>query len=100
MTQQLTKKRVRQQWSELRDLLNGWDFIGVMDDPNWPRDEYECLIGPLLGRLQSGQAVPELAQFLEDELRDHFGMHRVETLDDFAKRAKSWFDEKWSAPVK
>ena len=95
MTQQLTKKRVRQQWSELRDLLNGWDFIGVMDDPNWPRDEYECLIEPLMRRLESGQTVAELSQFLEENLRDHFGMHRVDDLDDFAGRLKSWFDEKW-----
>jgi hypothetical protein len=99
MTEQLTKEKSRQRWSELRDFLNEWDFIGVMDDPNWPRDEYECLIDPLMHRLESGQMVPELAQFLEDNLRDHFGMHRVESLDDFAKRVRSWFDEKWSGSV-
>jgi hypothetical protein len=99
MTEQLTKEKSRQRWSQLRDLLNEWDFIGVMDDPDWPRDEYECLIEPLIQRLESGQTVPELAQFLEDNLRDHFGMHRVETLDNFAKRVKSWFDEKWSGSV-
>lgn len=99
MTEQLTKEQMRQRRSELRDLLNKWDFIGVMDDPNWPRDEYECLIDPLMNRLESGQTVPELTQFLEDNLRDHFGMHRIETLDDFAKRVKAWFDEKWSGWV-
>ena len=99
MTEQLTKDKSRQRWSELRALLNEWDFIGVMDDPSWPRDEYECLIGPLMRRLESRQTVPELARFLEDNLRDHFGMHRVETLDDFAKRVKTWYETHWSGTV-
>ena len=99
MTVKLTKEKSRERWSELRSLLNEWDFIGVMDDPNWPRNEYECLIDPLMRRLESGQTVAELSQFLEENLRDHFGMHRVDDLDDFVRRLKSWFDEKWPGSV-
>jgi hypothetical protein len=97
MNEQLTKEKSRKRWSELRALLNQWDFIGVMDVGI--EDEYECMIGPLLLRLESGQTVAQISQFLEDNLRDHFGMHRVDDLDAFAKRVKSWFDEKWSGSV-
>jgi len=34
---------------ELRYLLNRWDPIGIYDEVlNYPPDEYDCLIGPLL----------------------------------------------------
>ena len=26
-------------------LISQWDPIGVMDDPEWPRDEYDSYIG-------------------------------------------------------
>ena len=97
MTEQLTKEKSRQRWLELRALLNEWDFIGVIDIAG--DDEYECLIDPLLLRLESGQEVAEIAKFLEDNLRGHFGMHRVDDLDDFTERVKAWFDEKWSGSV-
>jgi hypothetical protein len=50
----LSKRELRQRFSQLNALMCDWDPIGVMDDPNWPRDEYDCLVGPLLTLLQSG----------------------------------------------
>jgi hypothetical protein len=93
MNEQLTKEKSRHRWSELRALLNQWDFIGVVGVG--VEDEYECMVDPLLLRLESGQTVAQISQFLEDNLRDHLGMHRVDDLDDFARRVKYWFDEKW-----
>ncbi len=37
---------------KLRYLLNRWDPIGIYDERlDFPPDEYDCLIGPLLARL-------------------------------------------------
>lgn len=57
----------------LRELLNGWDPIGVIEDGT-PDDEYDCLIAPILDRLERGAEPPELAAFLRVELEDHFGL--------------------------
>ena len=48
----LSKEQSRVRWAELRRLLCEWDPIGVMDDPEWPRDEYDCMIGPVLRLLE------------------------------------------------
>ncbi len=39
---------------ELRYLLNRWDPIGIYDEElDFPPDEYDCLIGPILTRKSS-----------------------------------------------
>jgi len=43
----LTKRELRQRWSQLRKLMCDWDPIGIMDHADAPWDEYDCLIGPL-----------------------------------------------------
>ncbi|MDH6226790.1 hypothetical protein [Streptomyces sp. MJP52] len=55
----------------LRRLLNEWDPIGVADDV---QDEYDCMLAPLLGRLQQGAGRAEIGAFLTHESRDHFGL--------------------------
>ena len=57
----------------LRELLNTWDPIGVVSDGG-PLDEYDCLIAPMLDRLERGADARELAEFLRLELDDHFGL--------------------------
>jgi hypothetical protein len=69
-------------WVALRQLINEWNPIGFP----WPPDEYDCLQAPLLGMLRRG-ADPAAAAFLEDELRDHFGLDpRPERPEEFAAR--------------
>ncbi len=99
MTEQLTKEKSRQRWSELRALLNEWDFIGVMHHPDWRQTEYDCLIGPLMRRLESGQSAEDLAQFLEKQLLDHFGLDGVRGIAEFSSKVKTWFDTHWSGTV-
>jgi hypothetical protein len=55
----------------LRHLLNEWDPIGVADISP---DEYDCMIGPLLGRLRAGAGLGEVKEYLWFELEDHFGV--------------------------
>jgi hypothetical protein len=93
MTDQLTKDKSRQRWSELRALLNNWDFIGVV--PDGRHTEYDCLIGLLMRRLESGQSAEDLAQFLGQQIPDHFGLDEVRGIAEFSSNAKIWFDTNW-----
>jgi hypothetical protein len=69
----LSRTRARQLILGLRELLNTWDPIGIGPDGG-PPDEYDCLIGPMLGRWERGADACELAEFLRRELDDHFGL--------------------------
>lgn len=55
----------------IRDLLNAWDPIGVID---LVQDEYDCLIAPILDQLDDGADASQLASFLRDQLEHHFGL--------------------------
>jgi len=81
---------------ELRDLLCEWDPIGAATDFGGPRDEYDCLLG-IVGDLRQGMTEDELTSYLEEQLREHFGLdpdsHRPR---DFAHRVFAWY---WSAPL-
>jgi hypothetical protein len=49
----------------IRDVLvRDWDPIGVMDDPEWPRDEYDSYIEDLLGFLARGESAEFIARHL------------------------------------
>jgi hypothetical protein len=57
--------------ASLRDLLNHWDPIGVVDLVD---DEYDCLIAPLWDKLTHGITQASLSEYLWLEIRDHFGL--------------------------
>jgi hypothetical protein len=78
---------------ELRYLLNHWDPIGVYDEAlDFPPDEYDCMIGPLLSRLDQGQAIAEISEYLWFELEDHFGLDPTPyDSDRFASTVVAWF---------
>jgi hypothetical protein len=92
----LTKQESRERWSQLRGLLCEWDPIGVMDNPEAPRDEYDCLIGTLLTKLEDGEAGRELADFLRMETVNHFGL-AAEHYDfpEVARRIQAWYERGW-----
>ena len=82
---------MRDRVSELRQLLNEWDFIGVFDaETNF--DEYDCMIAPLLARLAEGADSDGIKQWLDAEIIGHFGMSRgqVETAS-VAERLTTWW---------
>jgi hypothetical protein len=78
---------------ELRYLLNRWDPIGVYDESlDFPPDEYDCLIGPLLVRLARCDSRADLSQYLWDEIEEHFGLDPVLCgTDHFADRLLAWY---------
>jgi hypothetical protein len=59
--------------AQLRTRLLAWDPIGVADAPE-AQDEYDCIIGPLLRKLHDGERVADLAGWISEEQRSHFGM--------------------------
>ncbi|MEU0588436.1 hypothetical protein [Streptomyces sp. NPDC006132] len=74
---------------DLRRLLNEWDPIGVADDA---RDEYDCMLAPLLQRLCSGADRTEIGEFLRHELEDHFGLDPLGLRPDAAAvRMADWW---------
>ncbi len=75
--------------SGLRQLLNEWDPIGVADEA---RDEYDCMLTPLLHRLRRGADEAEISDFLRLELEDHFGLDpRLSDPERMAARLTSWW---------
>jgi hypothetical protein len=49
----------------IRDVLvRDWDPIGVMDDAEWPRDEYDSYIGGVYSRLVRGESAELIAKHL------------------------------------
>lgn len=61
--------------SEFNKILNNWDFIGVLPFEGGPKDEYDCLIPPILGLLNKGTKEEEVASLLNKKLEDHFGLN-------------------------
>ncbi|WP_404355658.1 hypothetical protein [Methylotuvimicrobium sp. KM1] len=45
-------------------LIEHWDPIGVMDDPEWPRDEYDSYIGEIYRYLARGESAEFIARHL------------------------------------
>lgn len=45
-------------------LVRDWDPIGVMEDPEWPRDEYDSYIGEIYRYLARGESPEFIARHL------------------------------------
>ena len=57
--------RAREAISAIRKILIAdWDPIGVMDDPDWPRDEYDAYLGELYRFLECGESAEFIARHL------------------------------------
>ncbi len=92
----LSKRELRERSLQLRALLCEWDPIGVMSDPEWPRDEYECLEGPLLTLLAQDAPEEDIARYLRNEIAEHFGLSSANhDFTDVSGRLRRWFDHGW-----
>lgn len=59
------KDRAKSITDAIRDVLvRDWDPIGVMDDPEWPRDEYDSYIGEIYRYLARGESAEFIAKHL------------------------------------
>ena len=82
---------MRDRKSELRRLLNEWDFIGVFDAET-NVDEYDCMIAPLLVQPANDADLQDIRAFLDAEVTGHFGMSdgQIET-SAMAERLTAWW---------
>ncbi len=72
-------------------LVRDWDPIGVMDDPDWPRDEYDSYIGELHGFLARGESAEFIARhlcFIEEKFMG-YGATRVSARMSVAEKLKA-----------
>jgi hypothetical protein len=84
---------------ELRALLNEWDPIGVMAEPDWPANEYDALVDPLRERLDAGATAGELEVFLEAHVRDYIGLEPdVDRESRLANRLVDWYAARSGQP--
>jgi hypothetical protein len=77
--------------------LNDWDPIGVFDpnvenESSAPVDEYDCVRDPLISRLLRGDSRHEVAEFLHEELTDHFGLEPWLVTPEVIDRVFKWWD--------
>jgi hypothetical protein len=61
----MPKERSREVRVQIRKVFNEvWDPIGVMKDPEWPRDEYDGYIGGMFELLTSNATDQEIDDYL------------------------------------
>ena len=72
----------------LHDLIDSWDPVGLLKT-GAPRDEYTCLVTPILNHLERGDTPEQLAGWLESHIADHFGVSSG-SARGFAERATDW----------
>jgi hypothetical protein len=95
----LKAEYVKQQ-DGLRELWNAFDPIGVMDDPDWPRDEYDRYLPQTLRLLKDRVGTFALARYIENMARDEMDMpvsHQAAI--DFARKLEAWFEDGGSTPT-
>jgi hypothetical protein len=95
----LSKEQSRLRWSEIRDLWNKWDPIGVLPAMGGPLDEYDSYLGPSLRLLEQGASPNEIEGYLEEIIGNHMGLgtHGVNYVRTtaFATKLSSWFSSRW-----
>ena len=95
----LEKKEWRERWSELRDLWNEFDPIGVMSSEDWPKDEYETYVGGCMKLLQEEASAEELEAYVKWAVYEYMGLSVHEKLESdiksFIPKMQAWFNENW-----
>ena len=100
MKRRLSKQESRERWAQLRQIVNEWDPIGVMDDPGWPQDEYDCLVGPLMRMLEDHASPKKIVSVLQREIQDHFGLDTKHLeFVPVATRLSEWFQAHWADTI-
>jgi hypothetical protein len=95
-TTALSRREISERSSQLLALMCDWDPIGVMSDPDWHREEYDCLVGPVLTLLAQNANEDDIARYLRQEMIQHFGLSQDNiVVAEVAGRLHRWFDRGW-----
>ncbi len=91
--------QAEQRKAQIRALWCEWDPIGVLDDPDWPRDEYDDYLQPTLQLLESGAGVSAIAQYLNSIVGESLALGETGVISTqpilFASRLRDWYDANW-----
>jgi len=87
------------QLDELRDLWCGWDPIGCVSSPNWPRDEYDSYLEPSLSLLQGGASIRQITEYLEWAAYRNMGVSLTAVPPaTFAAHLVAWWKSRANGP--
>ena len=89
-------KLLKQKWdryhTELQQLLNELDIIGVM--PGAPDDEYDGLNGRILGLLMDGASKTKIVEVIAHEAYEYYGSAvPKDTIEEFVDRVLVWWKQ-------
>jgi hypothetical protein len=88
----LSHGQSRDRRRQLLDLLFEYDIAFLVSNSD-QADEYECLVDPLLGLLQRQATESEIREFLEGEVRTHFGSFDCTRARESAGKLRNWYDK-------
>ena len=54
-------------------LWNDWDPIGVAGMADWPNDEYDSYVWPVIGSVMRGETAEQVADYLDWASNEHMG---------------------------
>ena len=80
--------RLRKLTNGLLDLIDAWDPVGLLKT-GAPKDEYDCLVGPILSQLKGGATPKQLTAWLHSHIAEHFGVPSTDA-GAFAERVCAW----------
>lgn len=87
------RRTVNRQMADVRALLMDWDALGVADAVEC-EDEYDCMIGPLLGHLRDGSDAAFIRDWIARERVDHFALDPDNGADGaLAEKLLAWWAE-------
>ncbi len=83
----------RRREAALRDLWNAFDPIGVMDDPDWPRNEYDRYLPHTLRLLMDGAGTLAIADYVNSVVCEEMSLPgNSAAAYAFACELKTWFE--------
>jgi hypothetical protein len=85
-----------QQMSEVRELWQVWDPIGMMDTTGAPQDEYDSYLDPTVRLLERGASTEEIEAYLEWVALKRMGLPCIPNpAREFAEVLRKWYAERW-----
>jgi hypothetical protein len=84
----LKNKKYKQDYPDLNDILNEWDFLDVVDEDN--QDEYKDLIDPILSELEKRITQKELSEFIVNYIAESYSAIPQYSFETAEKILKWW----------
>lgn len=87
MNKEEAKKEFKQNFIELRKILNSWELI-----PNSPKDEFDDLNHRILSNLYKGADLEKIIRILKSELTVTYGLYNDEfSANEMATEIIDWW---------